>query len=129
MVLRKNCAFNSYSRDKNNTNLFNKFQSPQAHLKTLIEESNQNYYLRLSNKILDGKTSPRLYWSILKTFLNNEFVTMANLSNTLRKKLNSLMTSLQGSVLLLITAVNFHLFLIKKHSSYFWQVSFQYMIS
>ena len=39
---------------------------------------------------------------------------MANLSRTLRKRLNSLMTSLQGSVLLLITTVNFHQFLIKK---------------
>ena len=55
LVPHKNCAFNSYSRDKNNTDLF------QAHLKTSIEESKQNYYSRLSNKLLDGKTSPKLY--------------------------------------------------------------------
>ena len=37
-----------------------KFPSPQAHLKTSVEESKQNYYSRLSNKLLDGKTSPKL---------------------------------------------------------------------
>ena len=47
-------------------------QSPQAHLKTTIEESKHNYYSRLSNKLLDSKTSPKLYWSILKTFVNNK---------------------------------------------------------
>ena len=124
LVPHKNCAFNSYSRDKNNTDLFKKFPSPQAHLKTLIEESKQNYYSHLSNKLLDGKTSPKLHWSILNTFLNNKKLyfnsyTMANLSRTLRKRLNSLMISLQGSVLLFITTVNLHRFIMKKHASYF----------
>ena len=123
LVPHKNCAFNSYSRDKNNTDLF-KFQSPQTHLKTSIGESKQNYYSSLSNKLLDGKTSPKLHWSMLKTFLNNKKLyfnsyTIANLSRTLRKRLNSLMTSLQGSVLLFITTVNLHRFIMKKHASYF----------
>ena len=39
---------------------------------------------------------------------------MANLSWTLRKKLNSLLTSLQSSVLLLIKTVNFLWPLLKK---------------
>ena len=39
---------------------------------------------------------------------------MASLPWTLRKRLNSLMTNLQGSVLLLITTVNFPRFLLKK---------------
>ena len=56
----------------NNTDLFNKFQSLQAHLKTMIEESKLKYYSRLSDKLLDSKTSPKSYWSILKTFLNNK---------------------------------------------------------
>ena len=30
------------------------------------------YYSRLSNKLLDSKRSPKSYWSILKTFLNNK---------------------------------------------------------
>ena len=72
LVLHKNRAFNAYSRDKNNTDLFNKFQSLQAHLKASIEESKQNCYSRLSNKLLDSKKNPKSYWSILKTFLNNK---------------------------------------------------------
>ena len=72
LVLHKNRAYNEYSRDKNNTDLLNKFQSLQAHLKTSIEEPKQKYYSRLSNKLLDSKTSPKSYWSILKTFLNNK---------------------------------------------------------
>ena len=124
LVPHKNCAFNPYSQDKNNTDLFKKFQSPQVHLKTSIEESKQNYYLWLSNKLLDGKTSPKLYWSILKTFLNNKklylnFYTMANLSRMLKIRLDSLTTSLQGSVLLLITTVNLHRFIMKRQASYF----------
>ena len=51
---------------------FDKFQSLQAHLKTTVEESKPTYYSRLSDKLLDTKTSPKLYWSILKTFLNNK---------------------------------------------------------
>ena len=53
LVLHKNRAFNAYFRDKDNTDLFNKFQPLQAHLKTPIEESKQNYSFRLSNKLLD----------------------------------------------------------------------------
>ena len=72
LVLHKNRAYNAYSQDKNNTDLLNKFQFLQAHLKTSVEESKQKYYSRLSNTLLDSKTSPKSYWSILKTFLNNK---------------------------------------------------------
>ena len=72
LVLHKNRAYNAYSRDKNNTDLVNKFQSLQTHLETSAEESKQKYYPRLSNKLLDSKTSPKSYWSMLKTFLNKK---------------------------------------------------------
>ena len=61
LVLYKNRAYNAYSRDKNNTDLLNKFQSLQAHLKTSIDESMQKYYSCLSNKLLDSKTSLKSY--------------------------------------------------------------------
>ena len=32
----------------------------------------QNYSSHLSNKLLDSKRSPKLYWSISNTFLNNK---------------------------------------------------------
>ena len=55
--LRKNRAYNAYSRDIRNAFLFHKFQSLQAHLQAAIEKK---YYLRLSGKLLDSKTSPKL---------------------------------------------------------------------
>ena len=39
LVFHKNCVYSMYSRDINNTDLFNKFQSLQVDLKTTIEES------------------------------------------------------------------------------------------
>ena len=117
-------------------NLINLINLIQVHLKTTIEESKQNYYSSLSNKLLDSKTSPKSYWSIFKTFVNNKKIPCiptlfhnGKLSWTLRKRQNSLMSSLQGSVLLLITTVNFPLFLLKKHTSHFQQLSFQQMLS
>ena len=62
LVLHKNRVYNAYSRDINNADLFIKIQSLQPHLKTSIEESKQNYYSRLSDKLLDSKTSPKSYW-------------------------------------------------------------------
>ena len=116
---------------------FNKFQSLQALLKTTIKEFNGKCYSRLSDILLASKTSPKLYWSILNTFLNNKtipciphpFCTMANSSWTFRKRLNSLMTSFQSSILLLTTTVNFPRFSLKKRASHFRQLSFWHMIS
>ena len=50
----------------------NQFQFLQTKLNSLIEESKEKYYVRLSKKLLDPQTSPKSYWSILKTFLNNK---------------------------------------------------------
>ena len=41
-------------------------------MSSLIDESKNQYYTRLSHKLLDPKTSQKSYWSILKTFLNNK---------------------------------------------------------
>ena len=69
LILHKNRAFSTYSRDRNNTDFLNKFQSLQAHLKTTIEESKLKYYSHLRDKLLDSKTSPKSYWSILKILI------------------------------------------------------------
>ena len=61
-VLHKNHAYNAYSRDRNNTDLFNKFQSFQAHLKFIIDEAMQKYYSSLSDTLLGSKTSPKSSW-------------------------------------------------------------------
>ena len=72
LILHKNRAISAYSWDRNNPDPFNKFQSLQVHLKTTIEKSELKYYSRLSDKLLDSKTSPKSYRSIVKTFLSNK---------------------------------------------------------
>ena len=37
-----------------------------------IEQSKEKYYTKLSSRLADPLTSPKTYWSILKTFLNNK---------------------------------------------------------
>ena len=54
--------------------LFEKFKSLQKQLNVSIENSKQSYYSKLSNKLANPATSSKIYWSILKTFLNNKKV-------------------------------------------------------
>ena len=51
---------------------FNQFQFLQTRLSSLIDKSKNQYYTRLSQKLLDPKASQKSYWSILKIFLNNK---------------------------------------------------------
>ena len=57
---------------KNNTFCFHQFEFLQSKLNFLIEKSELNYYPRLSKNSSDPMTSPKPYWSILKTFFNNK---------------------------------------------------------
>ena len=52
--------------------LFEKFKTLQYQLNISIEESKGKYYTKLSSRLADHLTSPKTYWSILKTFLNNK---------------------------------------------------------
>ena len=61
LVLRKDRAFSACSQDRNNTDLFNKFQFLQVHLKTTTEESKQKHYSCLSDKVLESKTTVNLF--------------------------------------------------------------------
>ena len=51
---------------------FEKFKALQYQLNISIEESKGKYYTKLSSRLADPVTSPKTYWSILKTFLNNK---------------------------------------------------------
>ena len=44
----------------------------QNQLNISIEESKGKYYTKLSSRLADPLTSPKTYWSIIKTFLNNK---------------------------------------------------------
>ena len=72
LILDKNHAYKSYIGNDKSLQFFNQFQFLQTKLSSLIEESKNQYYTRLSNKLLDPKTNQKHCWSILKTFLNNK---------------------------------------------------------
>ena len=52
--------------------LFEKFRFLQNQLNVSIENSKQTYYSKLAGKLANPATSSKMYWSILKTFLNNK---------------------------------------------------------
>ena len=57
---------------ENNTFCFHQFEFLPLKLNFLIEKSELNYYPSLSKNLSDPVTSPKPYWYILKTFLNNK---------------------------------------------------------
>ena len=72
LISDKNHAYKSYICNDKSLQFLNQFQFLQAKLSSLIEESKNQYYARLSHQLLDPKTRQKSYWSILKTFLNNK---------------------------------------------------------
>ena len=72
LIHEKNQAYRSYRHNKNYILSVHQFQLLQSKLNSLIEKSKSNYYARSSKKMSDPMTSPKFYWSILKTFLNNK---------------------------------------------------------
>ena len=49
-------------------------QNLQNLLTVTIEKSKEQFYSRISTKLMDSTTSAKAYWSILKTILNNKKV-------------------------------------------------------
>ena len=72
LMVEKNLAFKSYCYSNKSMFLFEKFKALQYQLNISIEESKGKYYTKLSSRLADPLTSPKTYWSILKTFLNNK---------------------------------------------------------
>ena len=72
LMLEKNLAFKSYCYSNKSMFLFEKFKALQYQLNISITESKEKYYTKLSSRLADPLTSPKTYWSILKTFLNNK---------------------------------------------------------
>ena len=66
LILEKNQAYKSYLWSKKFLQFLNHFRFLQTKLNSLIEESKEKYYVRLSKKVLDPQTSPKSYLSILK---------------------------------------------------------------
>ena len=68
----KNEAYKRYKRSNNNSQYFKNFQSLQNLLGVSIEAAKERYYSRLSKKLMEPSTSPKTYWSVLKSFYNSK---------------------------------------------------------
>ena len=84
--------------------LFRRFQNIQKLLTATIEKSKEQYYTRISTKLMDPTTSPKAYWSILKTVLNNkkylvshQFIIITIILLILKRRLRSSTTFLLSS--------------------------------
>ena len=72
LMIEKNLAFKLYCCSNRNMFLLEKFKALQYQLYISIEESKEKYYTKLSSRLADPLTSPRTYWSTLKTFSINK---------------------------------------------------------
>ena len=72
LIQKKNFAKKCYFQNNKDIQLFRRFQNIQWLLTATIEQSKERSYTRISTKLKDPTTSPKAYWSILKTILNNK---------------------------------------------------------
>ena len=72
LIQDQNEAYKRFKRSSRNNEYFENFQSLQNLLEVSTEASKERYYSRLSKKLMEPSTSPKTYWSVLKSFHNNK---------------------------------------------------------
>ena len=72
LINEKNAMYKNYLKNNKSNQSFETFQSFQSQLSSLIASLKNKYYSKVAKRLLDSSTSPKTYWSILKTFLNNK---------------------------------------------------------
>ena len=72
LIQEKNIAKKCYFLNNKDIQLFRRFQCIQNLLTATIEKSKEQFYSRISTKLMDPIISSKTYRSILKTFLNNK---------------------------------------------------------
>ena len=105
LIQDKNEAYKRFKRSSNNNQYFENFQFLQNLLGVSIEVSKERYYSHLAKKLMEPSTSPKVYWSVLKSFHNNkkypvfhEFFTKIDLLQISKKKPNFLILFLLSNV-------------------------------
>ena len=104
LIQKKNVAKKCNFQNNEDIQLFRRFQNIQKLLTVTIEKSKKQYYTRISTKLMDPTTSPKAYWSILKTVLNNkkylvshQFILITIILLILKRRLRSSTTFLLSS--------------------------------
>ena len=104
LIQDKNETYTHFKRS-NNSQYFENFQSLQNLLGVSTEASKERYYSCLSKKLMQPSTSPKIYWSALKSFHNNkkypvlhQFFTTIDFLQISKKKPNCLILFLLSNV-------------------------------
>ena len=71
LIYERNSLYKVY-RISNDPQIFEKLTFLQKKLHLAMEESKDTYYSDLSTKLVKQKSNPKIYWSVLKRFLNNK---------------------------------------------------------
>ena len=79
LIRVKNITFKRFRSDRRNICLRRQLNFLRDRLNDLIEASKQKYYCRMTNKLTNVEKSSKAYWSILKSFLNNEKISLIHL--------------------------------------------------
>ena len=74
LIQEENIAKKCYFQNNKDIQLFRWFQCIQNLVTATTEKSTEQFYSRISTKLMDPTISPEAYWSILKTFLNDKKV-------------------------------------------------------
>ena len=72
LIQEKNIAKKCYFQNNKVIQLFRRFQCIQNLLTATTEKFKEQFYSRISTKLIDPTKIPKEYWSILKTYLNNK---------------------------------------------------------
>ena len=66
LIQEKNIAKKCYFQNNKDIQFFRRFQCIQNLLTATNEKSKEQFYSRISTKLMDPTTNPKAYWSILK---------------------------------------------------------------
>ena len=72
LIQKNNFAKKCFFQNSEDIQLFQRFQNIQKVLTATIEKSKEQYYTSISTTLMDPTTSPKAYWSILKTISNHK---------------------------------------------------------
>ena len=68
----KNSMYKKYQRNCKKTQDYELLTKAVSEVPQLIEKSKRQYYYRLTKRLNGPRTSPKSYWTILKTFYNKK---------------------------------------------------------
>ena len=70
IIYKRNSLYKVYPVNTD-ARIFDKLTLLQKNLDLAVDESNDAYYSNLATKLVKQKSNRKIYWSVLKRFLNN----------------------------------------------------------